>query len=106
MRRFETLGRHPLAIAGALITTASAVVFVALVIAEFTGLFENPYAGLVVFIALPAIFVFGLLLIPFGMWLQERKLRRDPACPTCGDGVDRSAIELVDYEQFCAGPKH
>jgi len=82
VRRFETLGRHPLAIAGALITTASAVVFVALVIAEFTGLFENPYAGLVVFIALPAIFVFGLLLIPFGMWLQERKLRRDPAAAT------------------------
>ena len=30
------------------------------------------------------------------------KLRRDPKCPTCGDGVDRSKIELIDYEQFCA----
>jgi molybdopterin/thiamine biosynthesis adenylyltransferase/rhodanese-related sulfurtransferase len=37
---------------------------------------------------------------------RELKLRRDPKCPTCGDGVDRSAIKLVDYEQFCAGPKH
>ncbi|HEY5948349.1 MAG TPA: molybdopterin-synthase adenylyltransferase MoeB [Kofleriaceae bacterium] len=37
---------------------------------------------------------------------RELKLRRDPKCPTCGDGVDRSAIQLVDYEQFCAGPKH
>jgi sulfur-carrier protein adenylyltransferase/sulfurtransferase len=37
---------------------------------------------------------------------RELKLRRDPKCPTCGDGVDRSKIELVDYEQFCAGPKH
>jgi adenylyltransferase/sulfurtransferase len=37
---------------------------------------------------------------------RELKLRRDPACPTCGDGVDRSAIPLIDYEQFCAGPKH
>jgi molybdopterin/thiamine biosynthesis adenylyltransferase len=36
---------------------------------------------------------------------RELKLRRDPKCPTCGDGVDRSAIQLVDYEQFCAGPK-
>lgn len=35
---------------------------------------------------------------------RELKLRRDPKCPTCGDGVDRSAIPLVDYEQFCAGP--
>jgi len=33
---------------------------------------------------------------------RELKLRRDPACPTCGQGVDRSAIELIDYEQFCA----
>jgi molybdopterin/thiamine biosynthesis adenylyltransferase/rhodanese-related sulfurtransferase len=33
---------------------------------------------------------------------RELKLRRDPACPTCGDGVDRSAIPLIDYDQFCA----
>ena len=37
---------------------------------------------------------------------RELKLRRDPACPTCGDGVDRSQIPLIDYEQFCAGPGH
>ncbi len=37
---------------------------------------------------------------------RELKLRRDPGCPTCGDGVDRNAIQLIDYEQFCAGPKH
>jgi sulfur-carrier protein adenylyltransferase/sulfurtransferase len=35
---------------------------------------------------------------------RELRLRRDPRCPTCGDGVDRSAIPLIDYEQFCAGP--
>ena len=35
---------------------------------------------------------------------RELRLRRDPACPTCGDGVDRSHIPLIDYEQFCAGP--
>ena len=52
--RREALARHPLAIAGALITTASAVVFIALAIAMLAGLFDNPYAGLVVFIAIPA----------------------------------------------------
>jgi molybdopterin/thiamine biosynthesis adenylyltransferase/rhodanese-related sulfurtransferase len=36
---------------------------------------------------------------------RELKLRRDPTCPTCGDGVDRSAIALIDYEQFCAAPR-
>ena len=74
----EALARHPLAIAGALITTTAAVVFIALVIAMFAGLFDNPYAGLVVFVAIPALFVLGLLLIPLGMWLERRKLQRDP----------------------------
>jgi molybdopterin/thiamine biosynthesis adenylyltransferase/rhodanese-related sulfurtransferase len=32
---------------------------------------------------------------------RELKLRRDEACPTCGTGVDRSKIELIDYDQFC-----
>ena len=33
---------------------------------------------------------------------RELKLRRDPNCPTCGPNVDRSKIELIDYDQFCA----
>jgi molybdopterin/thiamine biosynthesis adenylyltransferase/rhodanese-related sulfurtransferase len=34
---------------------------------------------------------------------RELKLARDPKCSTCGDGIDRSKIRLIDYEQFCAG---
>jgi len=76
MRR-ESLS-HPLAVLGVVTATASAVVFFALLIAMLAGLFPNPYAGLVVFIAIPAIFVFGLLLIPLGMWLRQRALKRHP----------------------------
>ena len=77
------LARHPLAIAGVVITTVSAVVFITLVIGIVMGFLNNPYAGLVVFIALPALFVVGLLLIPLGMWLQRRKLLKHPeATPT------------------------
>jgi len=89
LTRREALARHPLAILGALITTASAVAFVALAIAVLAGLFENPYAGLVVFIALPTLFVIGLLLIPAGMWLQSRKLERDPGAAL---GRSRAAV--------------
>jgi molybdopterin/thiamine biosynthesis adenylyltransferase/rhodanese-related sulfurtransferase len=32
---------------------------------------------------------------------RELKLRRDPDCPTCGPKVDRSKIELIDYDEFC-----
>jgi molybdopterin/thiamine biosynthesis adenylyltransferase/rhodanese-related sulfurtransferase len=37
-----------------------------------------------------------------GTKFREMRLRRDPKCPTCGEGVDRSQIQLIDYEQFCA----
>jgi nitrate/TMAO reductase-like tetraheme cytochrome c subunit len=79
----SALVRHPLAIAGVVITTVSAVLFIALAIAAVAGLLHNnPYAGLVVFVALPAFFVLGLLLIPWGIRLQRRKLLKDP---TAGD---------------------
>jgi adenylyltransferase/sulfurtransferase len=32
---------------------------------------------------------------------RELQLRRDPACGTCGEGVDRRAIPLIDYDGFC-----
>lgn len=69
---------HPLAIAGVVLTTASAAVFIALTIAMAAGLLENPYAGLVVFIAVPLLFVLGLLLIPIGVRLRRRRLALHP----------------------------
>jgi len=36
-----------------------------------------------------------------GTKFRELKLRADPECPTCSEGVDRSKIELIDYAQFC-----
>jgi hypothetical protein len=69
---------HPLAIAGVVVTTASAVLFIALLIAVLAGLEANPYAGLVVLVAIPACFVAGLVLIPIGVWLRHRQLRRHP----------------------------
>jgi len=74
----EALARHPLSIAGALIATLSAALFCALTIAILLGWFENPYAGLLVFIAIPALFLMGLAMIPVGMWLQRKRLARDP----------------------------
>ena len=81
--------RHPVALAGVVITTVSAVAFLTLLAADLFGMFTNPYAGLVIFIAVPAAFVFGLLLIPWGIWLQRRALRRDPSRP-----VDWPVIDL------------
>ena len=61
-------------------------------LAAVIGLFNNPYAGLVIFVALPAVFVLGLLLIPAGGWLQRRAMRRDPsAVPMARRGSPQTA---------------
>ena len=36
------------------------------------------------------------------MKFREFNLRRDPACPVCGEAP--TIFEPIDYEQFCAGP--
>ena len=40
-----------------------------------------------------------LLYDAWNMAFRELKLRRDPACPVCGDSP--TVRELIDYEQFC-----
>ncbi len=42
-----------------------------------------------------------LMFDALGTKFRELKLRRDPGCPTCGDGVRPQDIELIDYDQFC-----
>ena len=40
-----------------------------------------------------------------GMRVREVRLRRDPACPVCGDSP--TITEYVDYVEFCSGrPAH
>ena len=40
-----------------------------------------------------------LLYDAWGMRFRELKLRRDPACPVCGDSP--TITQLIDYEEFC-----
>ena len=66
--------RNPISLIGVAVTTAMAVVFLLLLTLEFTGQLTNPYAGLLVFVAVPFVFVLGLLLIPLGIWRQRRRV--------------------------------
>jgi hypothetical protein len=77
--RFAALVRHPLAIAGSVIATASGVGFIVLAIALAAGVFTNPYAGVVIFVVIPATLVLGLLVAAMGMWLERRRRARDVA---------------------------
>jgi hypothetical protein len=65
--------RNPLSIAGAWLTTVGAFAFITFYIFEEFGLIASPYGGLFGFVAAPAVFVFGLLLIPIGIWREARR---------------------------------
>ena len=64
--------RNPISLTGVAIATAGAIVFLVLLALELGGQFANPYAGLLVFVAVPAVFVIGLLIIPIGAMRQRR----------------------------------
>jgi hypothetical protein len=76
--RLATFSRHPLSLAGIVLTTVSGAVFLALAVAAFAGLLRNPYAGLVVFIGLPAGVVVGLAMIAVGAVLERRRAAARP----------------------------
>jgi hypothetical protein len=79
--RFDlpSAARNPISLIGVAITTAAAVVFLALLALELSGQIQNPYLGLVLFIAVPAVLVFGLLLMPVGVWRQHRRIAQQRA---------------------------
>src|SRR6185369_380847 len=66
-------------------------VFLALLAVYFLGYLDNPYIGLVLFVTIPAAFVFGLLLIPIGV---RRERRRAP-----GVVPDWPVLDLRDAHQ-------
>jgi hypothetical protein len=73
MARDVRLIRSPLSVAGMVLTTISAVVFTVVLLADLFGLHTNPYIGILFFLVLPALFLFGLLLMPLGVWVERRR---------------------------------
>src|ERR1700681_2924337 len=65
--------RSPISVTGMVLTTISAVLFLVVFLADLFGLHTNPYIGIVFFLALPGLFVVGLLLIPLGAWIERRR---------------------------------
>jgi hypothetical protein len=70
--------RNPVSLLGMAIATAMAIVFLVLAILHAAGYLANPYIGLLIFIAIPVLFVVSLLLIPIGGWWTARRRRLHP----------------------------
>jgi hypothetical protein len=69
------LGQNPVTLTGAVLTTSSAGTLIAFWVYDFLlpGP-PHPYIGILIFLILPGVFVFGLLLIPIGIVLRRHAL--------------------------------
>jgi hypothetical protein len=70
--------RHPVALVGMVIAVSMALLFVILLAVELLGFVTNPYAGLLLFAAVPLALVAGLILVGIGLRLDGRRRRREP----------------------------
>ena len=73
MARDVRLIRSPISVAGMVLTTISAVLFLVVFLADLFGLHTNPYIGILFFLLLPALFIVGLALIPIGASVERRR---------------------------------
>ena len=58
---------------GVVLTTSSGLTMVLAYLFQLFGIVYNPYAGIMVFLLLPGVFVIGLLLIPLGIYRDFRR---------------------------------
>ena len=102
LKPFFHLGKNPISLIGAGLTSASALTLLGFWAIEVVGhVAINPYLGIIFFLLLPGLFIFGLLLIPVGIYLRRRQLMADGLLPTVypkidlADPIFRRSIDLV-----------
>ncbi|MBX3179233.1 MAG: cytochrome C [Candidatus Hydrogenedentes bacterium] len=72
----QLVWRNWLTLFGSSLTTVSALAIIVFMVLGGAGVALSPYIGLLTYLVLPGIFVFGLLLIPLGAWVDRRRRRR------------------------------
>jgi nitrate/TMAO reductase-like tetraheme cytochrome c subunit len=70
------LSSNPISLAGVVLTTLGGGLWLFLLPTLMKGQAANPYLGILSFLLLPAVFIFGLILIPIGIWLRRASLRK------------------------------
>lgn len=70
---FRSLFRNAVSVAGAVLATIGAVLFLIVFAIDVFGYHQHPYIGIIFFLILPAVFVSGLLLIPIGIVIERRR---------------------------------
>jgi len=102
IRPIAYLSQNLISRVGVVITTTSAITMVASYGVQLLGLSPNPYAGIIVFLILPALFVLGLALIPIGIFRDFRRQRRLGLLPLTFPEVDFGDARLRQTFLFVA----
>ena len=88
---FALFTRNPISLLGTGLTTAAAVIFVSLWAMSALGFRGGgAYLGLITFVAIPMLFLLGLLLIPVGLWREKRRV-------AAGGDARATAFPILDF---------
>jgi nitrate/TMAO reductase-like tetraheme cytochrome c subunit len=89
LRPIFFLGHNGLTLLGAVLTTASGLTMVGFWALEILQLRPvQPYSGIILFLILPGVFVFGLVLMPAGILWHRRRLRQRGLLPATYPQID------------------
>lgn len=91
LRPLVYLGRNPITMTGVVLTSTSALTMVAFwlyIILLGGGAARYPYAGILIFLVLPVIFIIGLILMPVGWLLRRHLLRKRGELPAVYPRID------------------
>lgn len=122
------LTSHWLTMTGVALVTLAGFSWIFVLPASLRGRVDNPYIGLLVFIAIPAVFFAGLILIPIGIALGRRRITQQLATLPdrrtalrragvffaamtaanliIGSQLSYRAVEHMDTVQFCGQSCH
>ena len=123
------LTQNWVSLAGVFLVTTAGISWLFVLPLQIRGHVDNPYIGIIVFLILPIIFFAGLALIPIGIYISRRHIRRGLTEPAfdrraalqrlawffgittlanvlIGTQVTYRAVEHMETPQFCGATCH
>jgi len=88
------LSNNWISLAGVVVVTTATVFWLFLLPTTMRGEVHNPYNGILAFLALPALFFAGLILIPLGIYLRNRRERRHGLYPASFPPLNLKNLEF------------
>src|ERR1041384_4572757 len=88
----QSLIRNYVSFVGLVIAFTSLACIILLFLIDLTQSSENPYFGIVTYILLPSVLIFGLLIVVVGMIRERRRRRLSPSS-------DISAYPTIDFNE-------